>query len=113
LSPATACRLAGAHTQHTHATPSTPSLSQFGGYDETSTGFSLDSIELPATAAATTKPASGSSGVTTEAGSRGGPKLLSQSFNTLLHVAEALTELSIATQVCRRVCVNVFGGGVG
>lgn len=66
-----------------------------GGYDESTAGHALDSIRLaPAT--------SGSSNIVTEAGPAAayragkGRLQLSQSFNTLLHVAEALTELSKA-----------------
>lgn len=64
-----------------------------GGYDETRAEFTFDSIPLAPSAG------SGSSSVVTEAGAAsrvGGRRPLSQSFNTLLHVAEALTELSKA-----------------
>jgi len=64
-----------------------------GGYDESSAGVVLDSIPLRPT------PRGSRSDVATEAGERAAHregKTLSQSFNTLLHVAEALTELSKA-----------------
>lgn len=68
-----------------------------GGYDESTAGFSLDSIPLRPAASG-----SSSSNVVTEAGAaaaayRTGKGRLSQSFNNLLHMAEALTELSKAT----------------
>jgi hypothetical protein len=69
-----------------------------GGYDESTAGHALDSIIL----ATATNGSSGSRSIVTEAGPAAatrtgkGPLQLSQSFNTLLHVAEALTELSKA-----------------
>lgn len=78
--------------------------SPYGGYDETSIGFTLDSIKLPETAAASSPGCTGSgkaASITTEAGPRAasnnGKALLSQSFNSILHVTEALAELSRAT----------------
>lgn len=65
-----------------------------GGYDETRAEFTFDSIPLAPSAGS-----GSSSSVVTEAGAAyrvGGRVPLSQSFNTLLHVAEALTELSKA-----------------
>lgn len=71
-----------------------------GGYDESTAGFSLDSIPLRPAASGSTSSTS-SSNVATEAGAaaayRTGKGRLSQSFNNLLHMAEALTELSKAT----------------
>jgi hypothetical protein len=72
-----------------------------GGYDESTAGHALHSIPLaPATSSST--GSSGSSNIVTEAGPAAayrtdkGRLQLSQAFNTLLHVAEALTELSKA-----------------
>jgi hypothetical protein len=84
---------------------------QHRGYDETPTGFTFDSVELPAAAGGGS--GGGSAAVVTEAGQQRPRRLLSQSFNTLLHLAEALTELSAATGEAQRgraracVCVCV------
>jgi hypothetical protein len=61
-----------------------------GGYDEALADFSLDSIPIA--------PAQAPPAVITEAGAayRVSKAPLSQSFNTLLHVAEALKELNKA-----------------
>lgn len=78
-----------------------------GGYDETTSGCTLDSIALNPAQNSAVKSCSGTLGVspsrasgsrvTEEAGSKQQQPPLSQSFNTLLHIAEALTELSKAT----------------
>jgi hypothetical protein len=64
-----------------------------GGYNEALADFSLDSIPIRPSTGTTS-----SNNVITEAGAayRVGKAPLSQSFNTLLHVAEALTELNKA-----------------
>lgn len=66
-----------------------------GGYDESTAGFALDSIPLRPTGTASSSIIT-ESGPAAAAANRVGRNRLSQSFNTLLHVAEALKELSKA-----------------
>lgn len=73
-----------------------------GGYNETNTGLTFDSIPLPShpnnsSDAANVTNARSSSGSGNESSSAAAKPQLSQSLNTLTHTAEALAELSRAT----------------